>query len=58
VRIVNQPEIVIAPTRQRNLPIVVERVTAIVERAPPRVPQWSDRPAASSYRGRVIDLLV
>ena len=58
MRIVNRPEIVIVPTRQRNLPLVVERVTAIAERAVPRVPHWSDRPDASSYRGHLIDLLV
>ncbi len=58
MRIVNRPEIVIVPTRQRNLPLVAERVTAIAERAAPRVPHWSDRPDASSYRGRLIDLLV
>jgi len=58
VRIVNGTDIVIAPTRQRTLPIAIERVQAIAEHAVPRTPQWSNLPAASSFRGRVIDLLV
>ena len=58
MHIVNGTEIVIAPTRQRSPPVAVERVRAIAEQAVPRMPQWSDAPAASSFRGRVVDLLV
>lgn len=58
MQIVNGREIVIVPTRQRNLPLVADRVPAIAERAVPRVPHWRDQPDASSHRGRLIDLLV
>jgi hypothetical protein len=58
VRIINGSEFGTTRTRQRNLPAVLPRVSAIVDRPEPRMPQWSDRPDASSFRGHLIDLMV
>jgi hypothetical protein len=58
VRIVNRPEVVVSSLGQRNLPVAQRRMTAVAERAEPRMPQWSDRPAAANFRGHLIDLLV
>jgi len=58
VRITNDPEIFAPRTGQRDLPVLLPRGRAIAERSTPRMPQFSDRPHPSNFRGHLIDLMV
>jgi hypothetical protein len=40
------------------LPVVLPRVQAIAEPPAPRMPEWNNRPDASSFRGHLIDLKI